>query len=172
MEGFTKFRSFTFLIFELSYSYSVSSPWNTQASLFLVSIQTRLKKCNLSLCFMTILTKIYFWVEHENSLESLINLLNCFSTTFEKVLDLLGLWLVDIVPCITTLIFPFRFQGPPPPNNTGPSYPLYSHQSQPAYPNTASTSSTTQLANQLNSMQINSYGNHFYVVCLFDFFLS
>ncbi|XP_035180683.1 protein transport protein Sec24D-like isoform X3 [Oxyura jamaicensis] len=51
-----------------------------------------------------------------------------------------------------------RFQGPPPPNNTGPSYPPYSHQSQPAYPNTASTSSTTQLANQLNSMQINSYG--------------
>uniref|UniRef100_A0A8B9BNX5 SEC24 homolog D, COPII coat complex component n=1 Tax=Anser brachyrhynchus TaxID=132585 RepID=A0A8B9BNX5_9AVES len=62
------------------------------------------------------------------------------------------------VPCITALIFAFRFQGPPPPNNTGPSYPPYSHQSQPAYPNTASTSSTTQLANQLNSMQINSYG--------------
>uniref|UniRef100_A0A8B9I3S5 SEC24 homolog D, COPII coat complex component n=1 Tax=Anser brachyrhynchus TaxID=132585 RepID=A0A8B9I3S5_9AVES len=51
-----------------------------------------------------------------------------------------------------------RSSGPPPPNNTGPSYPPYSHQSQPAYPNTASTSSTTQLANQLNSMQINSYG--------------
>uniref|UniRef100_A0A8B9BNU1 SEC24 homolog D, COPII coat complex component n=1 Tax=Anser brachyrhynchus TaxID=132585 RepID=A0A8B9BNU1_9AVES len=75
------------------------------------------------------------------------------------------------VPCITALIFAFRFQGPPPPNNTGPSYPPYSHQSQPAYPNTASTSSTTQLANQLNSMQINSYGNHFYPICLFDFFL-
>ncbi|NXW17307.1 SC24D protein, partial [Circaetus pectoralis] len=53
---------------------------------------------------------------------------------------------------------PHRFQGPPPPSNTGPSYPPYCHQSQPAYPNTASTSSTTQLANQLNSMQINSYG--------------
>ncbi|PKU42510.1 protein transport protein sec24d [Limosa lapponica baueri] len=53
---------------------------------------------------------------------------------------------------------PHRFQGPPPPSNTGPSYPPYSHQSQPAYPNTASTSSTAQLANQLNSMQINSYG--------------
>ncbi|KAM6362410.1 LOW QUALITY PROTEIN: protein transport protein Sec24D [Alca torda] len=51
-----------------------------------------------------------------------------------------------------------RFQGPPPPSNTGPSYPPYSHQSQPAYPNTAPTSSTAQLANQLNSMQINSYG--------------
>uniref|UniRef100_A0A663MH65 SEC24 homolog D, COPII coat complex component n=1 Tax=Athene cunicularia TaxID=194338 RepID=A0A663MH65_ATHCN len=53
---------------------------------------------------------------------------------------------------------PHRFQGPPPPSNTGSSYPPYSHQSQPAYPNTASTSSATQLANQLNSMQINSYG--------------
>ncbi|KFP67013.1 Protein transport protein Sec24D [Cariama cristata] len=53
---------------------------------------------------------------------------------------------------------PHRFQGPPPPSNTGPSYPSYSHQSQPAYPNTASASSTTQLATQLNSMQINSYG--------------
>ncbi|KFV13278.1 PREDICTED: protein transport protein Sec24D [Pterocles gutturalis] len=51
-----------------------------------------------------------------------------------------------------------RFQGPPPPSNTGASYPPYSHQSQPAYPNTASASSATQLANQLNSMQINSYG--------------
>ncbi|KFV98091.1 PREDICTED: protein transport protein Sec24D [Eurypyga helias] len=50
---------------------------------------------------------------------------------------------------------PHRFQGPPPP---GPSYPPYSQQSQPAYPNTASTSPTAQLANQLNSMQINSYG--------------
>ncbi|KFP52396.1 Protein transport protein Sec24D, partial [Cathartes aura] len=53
---------------------------------------------------------------------------------------------------------PHRFQGPPPPSNTGPSYPPYSHQSQPAYSNTPSTSSTIQLANQLNSMQINSYG--------------
>ncbi|KAM6269591.1 protein transport protein Sec24D [Porphyrio hochstetteri] len=53
---------------------------------------------------------------------------------------------------------PHRFQGPPPPSNTGPSHPPYSHQSQPAYPNTASTSPTVQLANQLNSMQINSYG--------------
>ncbi|NXF92725.1 SC24D protein, partial [Eubucco bourcierii] len=53
---------------------------------------------------------------------------------------------------------PHRFQGPPSPSNTGPSYPPYSHQTQPAYPNTASTSSTTQLANQLSSMQINSYG--------------
>ncbi|NWX84605.1 SC24D protein, partial [Nothoprocta pentlandii] len=53
---------------------------------------------------------------------------------------------------------PQRFQGPPPPNCTGSSYPPYSHQSQPAYPNTASASSTTQLANQLNTMQINSYG--------------
>ncbi|NXD71206.1 SC24D protein, partial [Eolophus roseicapillus] len=53
---------------------------------------------------------------------------------------------------------PHRFQGPPPPCNSRLSYPPYSHQSQPAYPNTTSTSSTTQLANQLNSMQINSYG--------------
>ncbi|NWU63887.1 SC24D protein, partial [Pterocles burchelli] len=53
---------------------------------------------------------------------------------------------------------PHRFQGPPPPSNTGASYPPYSHQSQPAYPRTASASSATQLANQLNSMQINSYG--------------
>ncbi|XP_065692662.2 protein transport protein Sec24D [Patagioenas fasciata] len=53
---------------------------------------------------------------------------------------------------------PHRFQGPPPPSNTGPSYPPYSPQSQPAYSNSASTSSTTQLANQLNSMQLNSYG--------------
>uniref|UniRef100_A0A8B9P9W2 SEC24 homolog D, COPII coat complex component n=1 Tax=Apteryx owenii TaxID=8824 RepID=A0A8B9P9W2_APTOW len=53
---------------------------------------------------------------------------------------------------------PHRFQGPPPPNCTGSSYPSYSHQSQPAYPNTASSSSTTQLANQLNTMQINNYG--------------
>ncbi|OPJ75774.1 protein transport protein Sec24D [Patagioenas fasciata monilis] len=53
---------------------------------------------------------------------------------------------------------PHRFQGPPPPSNTGPSYPPYSPQSQPAYSNSASTSSTTQLANQLNSMELNSYG--------------
>ncbi|PKK28898.1 SEC24 homolog D, COPII coat complex component, transcript variant X1 [Columba livia] len=53
---------------------------------------------------------------------------------------------------------PHRFQGPPPPSNTGPSYAPYSPQSQPAYSNSASTSSTTQLANQLNSMQLNSYG--------------
>ncbi|KFO81579.1 Protein transport protein Sec24D [Cuculus canorus] len=53
---------------------------------------------------------------------------------------------------------PHRFQGPPPPSNTGPSYPPYSHQLQPAYPNTASTAPAAQLANQLNSMQINSYG--------------
>jgi len=74
--------------------------------------------------------------------------------------------MVDVVFCITALIFPFRFQGPPPPSNTGPPYPPYSHQSQPAYPNTVSTSSTTQLANQLNSMQINSYGNQFYLIWL------
>ncbi|NXY12993.1 SC24D protein, partial [Atrichornis clamosus] len=53
---------------------------------------------------------------------------------------------------------PHRFQGPPPPSNTGPSYPPYSHQSQPAFPNTASASSAAQLADQLNSMQINSCG--------------
>ncbi|KAM9030407.1 protein transport protein Sec24D isoform 1-T2 [Ara ararauna] len=53
---------------------------------------------------------------------------------------------------------PHRFQGPPPPCNSRLSYPPYSHRSQPAYPNTTSTSSTTQLANQLDSMQINSYG--------------
>ncbi|KFP72490.1 Protein transport protein Sec24D, partial [Apaloderma vittatum] len=51
-----------------------------------------------------------------------------------------------------------RFQGPPLPSNPGPSYPPYSRQSQPAYPNSASASSTAQLANQLSSMQINSYG--------------
>lgn len=69
--------------------------------------------------------------------------------------------------CITALFFSFRFQGPPPPSNTGPSYPPYSHQSQAAFPNTAPASSTAQLADQLNSMQINSYGNG---VCLIDFF--
>ncbi|NXL63591.1 SC24D protein, partial [Chordeiles acutipennis] len=53
---------------------------------------------------------------------------------------------------------PHRFQGPPPPSNTGPSCPPYGHQSQPAYPNAASTAPAAQLANQLNSMQINSYG--------------
>ncbi|XP_064005940.1 protein transport protein Sec24D isoform X1 [Pogoniulus pusillus] len=53
---------------------------------------------------------------------------------------------------------PHRFQGPPPQSSTGLSYSPYSHQTQPAYPNTASTSSTAQLANQLSSMQINSYG--------------
>ncbi|XP_054248144.1 protein transport protein Sec24D isoform X2 [Indicator indicator] len=53
---------------------------------------------------------------------------------------------------------PHRFQGPPPPSNTGPSYPPYSQQTQPAYLNAASTSSTTQLANQLSSMQLNTYG--------------
>ncbi|XP_054248143.1 protein transport protein Sec24D isoform X1 [Indicator indicator] len=52
---------------------------------------------------------------------------------------------------------PHRFQGPPPPSNTGPSYPPYSQQTQPAYLNAASTSSTTQLANQLSSMQLNTY---------------
>ncbi|NXD84198.1 SC24D protein, partial [Halcyon senegalensis] len=52
---------------------------------------------------------------------------------------------------------PHRFQGPPPPSNTGPSYPPYGHQSQAVYPNAASTS-PTQLADQLNSMQINNYG--------------
>ncbi|XP_071609610.1 protein transport protein Sec24D isoform X2 [Heliangelus exortis] len=51
-----------------------------------------------------------------------------------------------------------RLQGPPPSRNAEPSYPPYSHQSQPAYPSTASTSADTQLANQLNSMQITSYG--------------
>nr|XP_021410654.1 protein transport protein Sec24D isoform X1 [Lonchura striata domestica] len=53
---------------------------------------------------------------------------------------------------------PHRFQGPSPPSNTGPSYRPYSHQSQAAFPNTAPASSTAQLADQLNSMQINSYG--------------
>ncbi|NXN12792.1 SC24D protein, partial [Indicator maculatus] len=53
---------------------------------------------------------------------------------------------------------PHRFQGLPPPSNTGPSYPPYSQQTQPAYLNAASTSSTTQLANQLSSMQLNTYG--------------
>ncbi|XP_033369745.1 protein transport protein Sec24D isoform X1 [Parus major] len=55
---------------------------------------------------------------------------------------------------------PQRFQGPPPPGNTGPSYPPYSHQSQAAFPNTAPASSTAQLADQLNSMQINNYVSH------------
>ncbi|NXI48860.1 SC24D protein, partial [Chloroceryle aenea] len=50
-----------------------------------------------------------------------------------------------------------RFQGPPPPSNTGPSYPPSAHQSQAVYPNTASTS-PAELANQLSSMQINNYG--------------
>ncbi|XP_054028522.1 protein transport protein Sec24D [Dryobates pubescens] len=53
---------------------------------------------------------------------------------------------------------PHRFQGPPPPSNIGPSCPPYSQQAQPAYPNAASASSTTQLANQLSSMQLNTYG--------------
>ncbi|NWQ64072.1 SC24D protein, partial [Neopipo cinnamomea] len=51
---------------------------------------------------------------------------------------------------------PHRFQGPP--GNTGASYPPYSHQSQPAFPNAASASSTAQIADQLNTMQINNYG--------------
>ncbi|RMC13549.1 hypothetical protein DUI87_08625 [Hirundo rustica rustica] len=55
---------------------------------------------------------------------------------------------------------PHRFQGPLSPSNTGPSYPPYSHQSQAAFPNTAPASSTAQLADQLNSMQINSYANY------------
>ncbi|XP_039239441.1 protein transport protein Sec24D, partial [Pipra filicauda] len=53
---------------------------------------------------------------------------------------------------------PHRFQGPPPAGNTGASYPPYSPQSQPAFPNAAPASSTAQLADQLNSMQINNYG--------------
>ncbi|XP_019389592.1 PREDICTED: protein transport protein Sec24D isoform X1 [Crocodylus porosus] len=51
-----------------------------------------------------------------------------------------------------------RFQGPSPGSSVPPSYPPYSHQSQPPYANTASPSSTAQLANQLGTMQINSYG--------------
>ncbi|KAM7167911.1 protein transport protein Sec24D [Macrochelys suwanniensis] len=53
---------------------------------------------------------------------------------------------------------PHRFQGPSPRNNAAPSYPPYCPQSQPSYPNTASSSSTTQLANQLSNLQINNYG--------------
>ncbi|XP_074806899.1 protein transport protein Sec24D isoform X2 [Natator depressus] len=53
---------------------------------------------------------------------------------------------------------PHRFQGPSPRNNAAPSYPPYCPQSQPSYPNTASSSSTTQLANQLSTLQINNYG--------------
>ncbi|XP_068010030.1 protein transport protein Sec24D isoform X1 [Melanerpes formicivorus] len=54
---------------------------------------------------------------------------------------------------------PHRFQGPPPPSNIGPPCPPYSQQTQPAYPNAASASSTTQLANQLSSMQLNTYAS-------------
>lgn len=150
----------------------LSPPWNTQASLFLVSIQTNTFEKMWSLFVLHDYFNKNILLSRTWEFSGKFDQPTCFSTTLEKVLDLLGLWLVDVVPCITALIFPFRFQGPPPPNNTGPSYPPYSHQSQPAYPNTASTSSTTQLANQLNSMQINSYGNHFYLVCLFDFFLT
>nr|XP_005290354.1 protein transport protein Sec24D isoform X1 [Chrysemys picta bellii] len=53
---------------------------------------------------------------------------------------------------------PHRFQGPSPHNNAAPSYPPYCPQSQPSYPNSASSSSTTQLANQLSTLQINNYG--------------
>ncbi|TFK16184.1 POU domain, class 4, transcription factor 2 [Platysternon megacephalum] len=53
---------------------------------------------------------------------------------------------------------PHRFQGPSPRNNAAPSYPPYCPQSQPSYPNSASSSSTTQLANQLSTLQINNYG--------------
>ncbi|XP_065261193.1 protein transport protein Sec24D [Emys orbicularis] len=53
---------------------------------------------------------------------------------------------------------PHRFQGPSPRNNAAPSYPQYCPQSQPSYPNSASSSSTTQLANQLSTLQINNYG--------------
>ncbi|XP_006112671.2 protein transport protein Sec24D [Pelodiscus sinensis] len=53
---------------------------------------------------------------------------------------------------------PHRFQGPSPPNNASPSYPPYCPQLQPSYPNTASSSSTAQLANQLSTLQMNNYG--------------
>ncbi|CAM4549404.1 unnamed protein product [Caretta caretta] len=53
---------------------------------------------------------------------------------------------------------PHRFQGPSPRNNAAPSCPPYCPQSQPSYPNTASSSSTSQLANQLSTLQINNYG--------------
>ncbi|KAF2987703.1 hypothetical protein EK904_004854, partial [Melospiza melodia maxima] len=53
---------------------------------------------------------------------------------------------------------PHRFQGPSPPSNTGPSYPPYNHQSPAAFPSTAPASPPAQLADQLSSMQINSYG--------------
>ncbi|XP_067421773.1 protein transport protein Sec24D-like [Emydura macquarii macquarii] len=53
---------------------------------------------------------------------------------------------------------PHRFQGPSPANSTAPAYPPYCHQSQPSYPNTASSLATTQVVNQLSTLQINSYG--------------
>ncbi|XP_026503582.1 protein transport protein Sec24D [Terrapene carolina triunguis] len=53
---------------------------------------------------------------------------------------------------------PHRFQDPSPRNNAAPSYPPYCPQSQPSYPNSASSSSTTQLANQFSTLQINNYG--------------
>uniref|UniRef100_A0A8C0GEU1 Uncharacterized protein n=1 Tax=Chelonoidis abingdonii TaxID=106734 RepID=A0A8C0GEU1_CHEAB len=63
---------------------------------------------------------------------------------------------------------PHRFQGPSPRNNATPSYPPYCPQSQPSFPNSASSSSTTQLANQLSSLQINNYGNSCVIIYQFS----
>uniref|UniRef100_A0A8C8SSJ0 SEC24 homolog D, COPII coat complex component n=1 Tax=Pelusios castaneus TaxID=367368 RepID=A0A8C8SSJ0_9SAUR len=54
---------------------------------------------------------------------------------------------------------PHRFPGTSPANTTAPGYPPYCHQSQPSYPNTASSLSTTQVANQISTLQISNYGN-------------
>ncbi|KAF3815539.1 hypothetical protein GH733_016492, partial [Mirounga leonina] len=52
-----------------------------------------------------------------------------------------------------------RFTGPPPVNSAASSYAPYSPTTQSSYPSPASTSSVTQLGNQLNAMHINSYGS-------------
>ncbi|XP_044537049.1 protein transport protein Sec24D-like [Gracilinanus agilis] len=51
-----------------------------------------------------------------------------------------------------------RFPGPPPANNAAPPYPPYSHMPSATYPSPVSSSATTQLTNQLGSMQIHNYG--------------
>uniref|UniRef100_G1T534 SEC24 homolog D, COPII coat complex component n=2 Tax=Oryctolagus cuniculus TaxID=9986 RepID=G1T534_RABIT len=52
-----------------------------------------------------------------------------------------------------------RFPGPSPVNNVASSYAPYQPSPQSSYPSPVSTSSVTQLGNQLGAMQINSYGS-------------
>ncbi|ELW62613.1 Protein transport protein Sec24D [Tupaia chinensis] len=52
-----------------------------------------------------------------------------------------------------------RFPGPPPVNSVAPSYTSYPPSAQSSYASPVSTSSMTQLGNQLNALQVNSYGS-------------